>query len=365
MGPPLRTWVLRLADPKWRCIASALVAVALAFAPEGAAVASETHHQRVQVAGEPVWTVDLNEQGYRWYNDAHGAGGDEDTDIAFGSNTDLVVLGYDTNVRAFVIDPQSGKVSRTREWPRRSGSAVFATDGGNYAVLDKGTVVYGPGLVDEVARSPQWVSLVSPNGRRFAASTHPVKETVWITMDAETLAETGVISAFHEGSLAERSIATLVVGRQQGPLVEIETIGRDPVIYQPKWGTGYPVFASENVVVVLGPDCFDVITIDGELLFSGPGGWQEETHISTSRDGRRMAVTRGHYSGHMRRELKSEQVTVFDLRAKASIWTVEHKGMKGAFMEHSGVALSPDGTLLAISSRGHVRLFRMPGTDVD
>jgi len=184
------------------------------FIAGGSVVASGTEHWRVQRAGEPVWTVDLHEQGYRSYQNGHGVRGDEDTDIAFGSNTELVVLGYASNVRAFVIDAQSGKVARTREWIRNSGSAVFATAGGNYAVLDKGTVLYGPGLVDEVARSPHWVAMLAPNGRRPAASTNPVKEVDWITIDAETLAKTGVIPSFYVGSLAERSVARLVPGLQ-------------------------------------------------------------------------------------------------------------------------------------------------------
>jgi hypothetical protein len=339
------------------------MAVILSCAHIGSAVTSDAMHGQIQEAGDPVWTVDLRGHGYEVYSDGQAPQG-SDKDLAFRDNGEMVVLGYTSKVRAFVIDTQSGRVVRTRDWIRRGDSAVFATSEGNYAVLDGGTILYGPGLVDEVFRSPHFVSMVSPNGRRFAARTNPVRGTVWIAIDADTLAESGTLPHFYDGTLAEQSTAQVVLRAGQGPSVEIATMDKTPAMYQPNWGKGRPYFVSENVLVVRGPERFDVITIDGQRLFTEPGGWNDGTHISTSRDGRRMAVTRERYSGHWQL-LKSEQVTVFDLEAKRAIWTVKNKEMKGSFSDHSGIALSPDGSLLAIHSRGIVKIFRVPHTAVE
>jgi hypothetical protein len=185
---------------------------------------------------------------------------------------------------------------------------VYATSGGNYAMLDWGTVLYGPGLLDEIARSAHYVSMVSPNGRRFAAPTNPVKEVVWITIDADTLAKSGSLPHYFDlsqGTLAERSTACLVLRLRQGPFIEIATMDKTPVMYQPNWGTGHPQFVSEDLLVVLGPENLDV-TLLTAVVFTEPGGWNDWTHISTSGDGRRMAVTRA-FLGHW--HVKFEQVT--------------------------------------------------------
>jgi hypothetical protein len=322
--------------------------------------------------------VDLRGQGDEGDVFQPGESLGEDAWLAFGSNFELVVLyhsikdpvvsQYETKVRASVIDTRTGTVVRTREWTKSYGtSEVFATANGNYALIEKGTVLYGPGLTEEIARSPHYVTMVSPSGGRFASSRSMGKE-VWMTMDAATLTDTGVVPYFdfNRSSIADRSIARLVLGLQQGPHVEISTEGRSPVIYQrlgPQQDYS-PRFVSEEVLAVVSEDRIDVITVDGKLLFSVPEGWDSGTHICSSRDGRRMAVTQERYSGHWQL-LESERVTVYDLASRTPIWRVVHKGLKGAFDGKSGIALSPDGSLLAIDSHGLVTLYKVPEPAID
>lgn len=72
-----------------------------------------------------------------------------------------------------------------------------------------------------------------------------------------------------------------------------------------------------------------------------------------------MAITEESYSGHWSL-LKAERITVHGVEKGEPIWTVKHTLMKGAFFGHSGIALSPNGSLLAINSYGIVTLYRLP-----
>lgn len=329
-------------------------------------------------AGKPEWRVDLRHQGYKGDpTDKHG-GGELDTGLAFGSNSELVVMDHWVNdpsvdpnegsTRAFVIETKSGSVVRKRSWMRKRsgigspGGVVLATASGNYAIHDKGTVLYGSGLAEEIARSPHWVEKISQGGARFAAPTRPVKAEVWISMDAETLAEAGVLQGFqrNRSSLSDHRLASLVLRAGQEPAIEIESIDAKPVRYLFPAGEKWPVFVSETRLVVVGMPRSDLVGIDGALVLSGLAGWEpHQVRVTPSRGGRRMAVTEGSYSGHWSL-LKAERITVYDLEMATPIWTVKHNLMKGAFSGHSGIALSPDGSLIAINSSGIITLYRLP-----
>jgi hypothetical protein len=317
-----------------------------------------------------TWAWNLREQGCAGDNhEVFSGGGVPDARVAFGSNEEIVVLchsqsdpgrnPYEVTVHALAIETISGRVSRTLDWTGNGSSAVFPTITGNYAILRHGTVLYGPGLGKEIARSPHGVMMISPGGGRFVASTRPVKEVVWVTMDAATLTETGVLRRFYKGSISDTSVADLFLGLDNGPFIRIETDGREPVDYVTGVPAGSPAFVSDNTLLVVFPDRFELISTSGARLLSGPHGYQDGVRVTASRDGRRMAITHERYSGHWS-VIKYEEVTVYDLESVKPIWTFKHRGMKGAFSGHSDMALSPDGSLLAIKWPGTVRLFRMP-----
>ncbi|HUD71389.1 MAG TPA: hypothetical protein VMQ62_05460, partial [Dongiaceae bacterium] len=149
------------------------------------AAASGSAKDRPVAARNPTWQVDLRSQGYQVDLTRKQGDGEEDTGLAFGSDDELVVIDHTVrgsnpnsahkSAHAFVIDAHTGAVERQRAWAGSPGGVVFATASGNYAIHDGGTVLYGPGLVEEIARSPIWVGMISQGGRRFAAPIRAVK----------------------------------------------------------------------------------------------------------------------------------------------------------------------------------------------
>ena len=289
--------------------------------------------------------------------------------ITFGSTAEIVVLCHkksesarsrDMSVLALAIETNSGRVSRTLEWSGSGASAVYGTFQGNYAILRKGTVLYGRGLVEEIAQSPHEVVEMSPAGGRYLARTRPdKKKEVWITVDAESLRDQGVLPGFHEGSISDESVASVHLGLPNSPLVRIERAGKAPVDYSRGYPGGSPHFVSEDAILIDFPERFEIISAEGKRFLSKSHGEEDDIHVTAARDGRRMAITRDRHSGHWS-ELEFEQITVYQLPSGSPIWSFKHRGMKGAFTGHSDVVLSPDGSLLAIKWPEKVRLFRLP-----
>src|SRR5262249_22601852 len=158
-------------------------------------------------------------------------GGVPEARVAFGSNDEMVVLcnsqedkvnhPHDVKVHALAIETRTGRVIRTLDWTGYGSSTVFATAAGNYAILRKGTALYGPGLFKELAHSANGVEMMSPNGGRFAARTTQDKKAVWVTIDGETLGETGSLGSFYKGSISDKSVASLWLGLPNSPFVRI------------------------------------------------------------------------------------------------------------------------------------------------
>jgi hypothetical protein len=109
-------------------------------------------------------------------------------------------------------------------------------------------------------------------------------------------------------------------------------------------------------LVLVSGDSFDVFSDTGERLFTDDvgGDWHQ---VAGCRGGTRMALVQQRWS-ELRGMISRETITVFDLPKKSAIWTITNKKLGG--VDRSGVALSPDCSLVAIRTGSLVRVFKLP-----
>jgi len=122
-----------------------------------------------------------------------------------------------------------------------------------------------------------------------------------------------------------------------------------------------PKFISEEIFVLFGCDELEVVRVAGVRLF-GAHINGESGLAAVSRDGSRFAIFENTYTHEHWPRLKLERFTVFDLKAKGAVSTIEIKDLRSRDNGSSAAALSPDGSLLATNSLGTVRLFGLPAT---
>jgi hypothetical protein len=312
-----------------------------------------------------IWKIDLVPTGYRSDASEVTENGASVSQSAFGSNDEAVILNTSTTgqngelrIRAFVIDAGSGAARVAREWKMLAGSGVFGTAAGGYIVLTDGTVVYSRGLKEEIARSPEPVMMMSSGGTRVALRKVVDRKPVWFALDAQSLAEIGRLGEADQPSISDDALTDVWLGLPGGPVIRIESPGKPLVQFQPSWGVGRPYFVSNDAVAVLGERDLDVISVNGQRLFSTHVKGEDQALIG-ARDGERMALVDVLYGGHDE-VVKYEEITVFDLRVGRAIWSVKNKCVRGRPDGISSVALSPDGSKLLINSHGIVGLYQMP-----
>jgi hypothetical protein len=316
----------------------------------------------------PVWSIALkaNTPGIE-INDEVALVGSPSL-IVFGSNSEIVVLGHqpitighmDQQVTAYALDAATGEIRGKREWTNYGSSAVFASADGKYAVIDHGTRLYSAGLTDEVARTTKAVRCASPDGGRFAAVFRPNKAEEWASLSSESLDEQGVLVDVASPSISDDSLAGTRRTRSGSSEIVIESPNRAPVIYTPKWGTGRPQFVSNSVILVIGHRNYDAVSKEGKCIFTGTLS-DDQPYVTSSRAGNRVAIVERSYRGS-REELTGESVRVLDLGDGRVVWSLALTALRGQYENVSQVALSPDGTSIAVLSLGQVTLYRIAGS---
>jgi hypothetical protein len=277
-----------------------------------------------------AWVVDLRASGFPNHENRPGAQ-EAFRQIAFGSAGEIVVLGAGSlfsepgPVSAFVLEASSGHVLGKTQWTGRYTAYIYPTAEGNYAATTAdGLVLYAPGLKEILARSPDSVSRASPDGRSLAAWLQVPGHGLTRFLDTATLRPSG--PEFYDEnveSVSSRCIATIDhVGTVPGVLVECVEGTRTA------FATGseerQPRFVSDDVLAILGRERLQVIDAGARLLFTAP--------------------IRGDAS----------------FANRGAIFSTVIKDLRGEEFARSGAALSPDGTALAVNSRGVVRLFHLP-----
>lgn len=317
--------------------------------------------------GGPAWKLDLRPSGY---SDEDFTAPDAITaadQIAFGSPEELVVV-RDTGVarkpiqvRAFVINAVSGKLTGRQEWTRRNGPAnIHATAHGTYlAYTSDGQAVFTAGL-ERTERISQAVRMVSPDGCYFTTSEAVPGHAITRFFDAASFDPTGTeFVNMTVDSIAADRIAYMAVQGDKRRVAVVETAQSRAYPFSTTCKVIQPRFISDGVLAVFGCNRLDVVTISGDSLFSTDIERETRWMAVASRDGSRFAIQSPHLGGGEFTRIQSETVRVFDVEQRREVFATavqERHGRKG----ESGVALSPDGKALAVNSVGIVQYFRLP-----
>jgi hypothetical protein len=121
-----------------------------------------------------------------------------------------------------------------------------------------------------------------------------------------------------------------------------------------------PNFISSDLLAVLGCQRVDVVSLARGKVFSSTVEGDEIFFATASRDGSRFAIIQIFVKAGDPPRLSKERVTVFDVVQRQPVFVTDISDLRGSNLgESSGVALSPNGSSLAINSAGVVRLFAL------
>ena len=321
----------------------------------------------MQSAEMTSWKTDLRDSRHNW-DDLHTPAVFQATrQIAFGSNAELVVakdsgpFAKPNEVHAWVLDAKNGKILREADWTSGSWPFLFATSTGKYAVVTKaGMALYSQGLQSAVATGTHTADKVSPDGRYLSATESIPGHGVTIFIDADTLKPNGTqFQDIYVWSIADNRVASDAF-RGEGGVVLIRDISKKVPEYQTDCKGARPNFITSDLLAVLGCERLDVVSLTSGKTFTSTLKGAEAFFAAVSRDGNRFAVIQAFTRPADPPILSLERVTVFDVTQRKPVFATDISDLKDFTIGgSSGVALSPDGSSLAINSAGVVRLFAL------
>lgn len=332
----------------------------------------------LELTAKPIWTADLRGRGY--ISDAYKVHGRPHAirQIAFGQEGELVVIndtgicGKSNPVHAFVINSRSGTVVNETKWSSNCWPYIFATAQGNYAVATSdGMSVYSSGLTKILTSAAGAAAEVaSPDGRVIAAWKQIPKHGLTYFLDADTLQPTG--REFLDGNVTSVSAeAILHVATHVGSVNQVVLLddGRSkPPPIDTGCGLTHARFLSSSELLVLGCGKLRVVNTQGTELFadSNAGVIGSSEFGAVSRNGQRFAFIREYDDSGDPEHIRVERITVFDVAMRKAIFALDVLDLKGSYAHAhaSGVAFSPDGSLLAVDSEGIVKAFQLPSSPI-
>lgn len=328
------------------------------------------------LTAKPLWTADLRNHGY--VSDAYKTHGRPRAirQITFGQRDELVVIndggicGKANPVHAFVLNSKSGAVLNKVKWNSNCWPYIFGTAQGNYAVVTSdGMSVYSSGLSKVLASTPgEAAELASPDGRVIAAWKQIPNHGLTYFLNADTLQPTG--REFLDGNVTSVSPEAILhlATRAGSPnqIVLLDDGKSTSASIDTGCGLAGARFLSSAELLILGCDRLRVVNTQGTELFADAkvGNMAGSEFGAVSRNGTRFAFIREYDDSGDPSHLRIERITVFDVEARKAIFALDVRDLQGSYAHAhaSGVALSPDGSLLAIDSEGIVRVFQIPGS---
>jgi hypothetical protein len=319
---------------------------------------------------QAAWTTDLRKSGFASDPFQIPSSFQAVRQIAFGSNGELVVAsdsgpGIKPNdVHAFVLDAKTGKIVREAHWKSNYWPYIFATVEGNYAVVtETGMALYSPGLERVIARGDDTADKISPDGSYLAASKTIPGHGVIYMLNARTLKPPGIeFQDLYAWSIAkDRVVHTGYMNGSHNASVFVTDAHQKFPRYNTSCPDARPNFVTLDVLAIVGCETLDVVSVSGQKVFSAalPG---DGFFAAQSRNGKRFAILQQFERPGDPPSLCTERIMVFDIAAQRAIFVTDISELKGAAAggHSSGVALSPDGSLLAVNSGGIVRIFALP-----
>ncbi len=319
------------------------------------------------VTREAKWTTNLRTQGYTFDELTAPGGLVPNQQIAFGGDDELVVTNdrgsmlKPNRVHAFILETKSGNCVGGDDWGTRGFSSIFGTTGAGYVVkADVGIARYSSGLRKVVATSPHSARMISPDRRTLASWVRRSGHGVTSIVDAETLRPLGVeFLDENVTSICGDQVAYInYANRSRNASVMIRDGKTKFPPYETECDEVQPHFLSKGALAIFGCGRVEVIRIgEGRQFVVKTDG--EGIFAAASQDGGRFAFSEVFRGKSDEAKLLSERVSVVDVLQGKAIFVTEIKELRGWKSGESGVALSPNGSLLAVNSAGIVRLFSL------
>ena len=260
-----------------------------------------------------------------------------------------------------MLDAKSGKILRETHWSSGSWPFLFATSNGKYAVVTQtGMTLYSQGLQNVIVTGAHTADKISPDGRYLSASEITPRHGVTVFIDAETLKPNGTqFQDTYVWSIADNRVAYSAFRGESG-VVLVKDSTRQLPEYQTDCKEARPNFVTNDLLAVLGCERLDVVSLTGGKTFTPALKGADAFFAAASRDGNRFATIQVFTTPGDPPSVSLERVTVFDVTQRMLVFATDISELKGSTADaSSGVALSPDGSTLAINSAGVVRLFAL------
>lgn len=291
-------------------------------------------------------------------------------------------------LRAVFLHAETGKVTSTRAWPSESRiAAVIAVNDGKF-VIQTGTTLtlYSsdtkelkklslPALPEDVS---SWHAYPSPTGRSVLFATGNLMTTSpkpWVWVDVDTLQTVRSWKEVQSGwiGISDSAIAMtacLIAEYRCSPRLEIRGITTEwktvaPIEKQSHWGWS-PQFVNDETLFLAGAP-WKLLKTDGKEILTESAPFEGGTAI-TSAGGQRFVIPFFKLVGRVAAldigghgELRT--ISVYDAPFHERSCKLEVKGPKIRSISDKSVAqlaLSPDGSKLAVLYEESVYLFQLP-----
>lgn len=360
-------------------------------------------------ADSPVWSVDLRSVGFTGYAPKQETWGlnlrpnplyftDNKVLIATFITREVVTTlarrdqpgeSLPLKLHGIFLDADTGKVQVSKEWPiTRPRGGVVASGDGRFIVLTPGLVaLYSPSLelVKDFKLSPEqqshlWDFHVSPTGQSILVEYHyPDSSFQWI--DAGSLQPQPAwkdllthVFIFDNGLAFEQN-PNLTSGVSHKVLIRPRD-GPERTICRVLTGQvnsscGDPEFVSDDVLALTMPHGLTLVPKSGGDVLLKASFRDDEWlghPLHPSADGKRFAATLWEHKGgsallDIGFHSVLKRIEIYNLPNPHPIYTLDAKQRK--IKDVSGVALSPDGYLMAILTDGVVEVYQIPPEHTD
>lgn len=285
-------------------------------------------------------------------------------------------------LRAIFLDASSGKVTSIQAWPSDSRFAgIVAVNDGSF-ITQRGNVL---GLYSSDAKEVRrltlplveqdhwgWYPHTSPTGKNILFATpdpRTTSPTTWIWVDASTLKVVRSWREVQSGEVAisDDTMAMIACGfypYRCNPSLEIKRRATDWKSILAIEGEHYhwlPVFLNEGTIF-LSNRPWKLLQSDGKIILTESAPFEGGTAV-TSANGQRFLLPSFQWKGGVadldigaHGELKA--ISVYDAPFQERSYILDVKGSK--VRETAHLALSPDGSKLAILYEETVYLFQLP-----
>jgi hypothetical protein len=280
------------------------------------------------------------------------------------------------------LNTEIGKVRNTKEWfiTRPRGGIIAAGDG-KFAVLTPAMIALYSSRLEPLKefkltseqQSNLWDFRPSPSGKSIVAEYHnPAAYFEWVDTNSLIPRPTSIPVVAFSISDDDVVIKRSTYVKSKGFLSEILIRAADgswsPICRVLNGGAcgGEPHFLSNDVLAVVSPHDLNILPKTGGEALIKASFRQDEwlgRSLYPSADGKRFAVTVwAHKGGNTLLDIDYhsllKRIVIYDLSRRQAVYTVDAKQEK--IKDVSGVALSPDGSLMAILVDGTVQVYELP-----